>query len=93
MEYLPYVRGDIIVSDAKYSALEASVKVESFEPITVPTINHKGEPVGTCVLWLPFHLLGDLNGCGLWPTVMVDENGESQLLYIGVLSFVTAPRK
>ena len=85
MEYLPYIRGDIIVIDAKYSTCDfkAAIRDECLKQITIAKVDFNGNAVGTCVLWLPLPLFNDLEGCGLWPTVReVDKYGERMVLVL-----------
>jgi hypothetical protein len=84
VDYLPYVRADIILDDAEYGTITAVIKAvinKSPQHIPVPELDHNGNVVGTRVIWLPRRLLDDFKAQGLWPVVKLDEYGETQKVY------------
>ena len=85
IEYLPYVRGDIVLDDAKHGSMKDAIKAvlkKSPQQITVPQLDHSGNMVGTRIVWLPRRLLDDFKTQGLWPVVKLDEYGGTGEVYM-----------
>ena len=89
MEYLPYIRGDVILDDAIYGTSKAVIKAmlkKSPEQIKVPKLDLNGNEVGTYITWLPKSLLDDFKSHHLWPVVKLGEYGEIEV-YLAPTSF------
>ena len=85
IEYLPYVRGDIVLDDTEHGSMKAVIKAvlkKSPQQITVPQLDHSGNVVGTHIVWLRKRLLDDFKAQGLWPVVKLDEYGGTGKVYM-----------
>ena len=90
MEFLPVVRGDIILDTVEYGTFKSATMAlleECPEQIIVPGLNCNGDKAGTHAVWLPRRLLEDLKTRDLWPIVKLNEYGEVEDVYMVSMVF------